>query len=444
MARLIDRLRPQDGERRASLSEYVQWVTSGDARFPRTGSGLLPSGLSFTMSSQPAEAIAEDFVGYVDGIYKRNGVVAAVELVRLSVFAEARFLFQRLREGRPGDLFSLPSLSILERPWEGGTTGDLLARMIVDADMAGNFYGVAIDGEIVRLRPDWVEIILEPRMVGGDQVGYRRVGYAYYEGGPQRGKRPAVFLPDEVAHFAPIPDPIATYRGMSWLTPVIREVQADGAMTRHKQKFMENAATPNVAVSLAKEITPEQFEAFVERMDAQFRGPEAAGKTLYTAGGADVTVIGADLKQLDFKVVQGAGETRIAAAAGVPPVIVGLSEGLQAATYSNYGQARRRLADGTMRPLWRNAAGSLESIVRPPPDARLWVDTRDIPFLREDSKNVAEIQQTRASAIRSLVEAGYEPDSVRDAIVNDDLTMLTHTGLFSVQLNPANHTPPDD
>ena len=31
----------------------------------------------------------------------------------------------------------------------------------------------------------------------------------------------------------------------------------------------------------------------------------------------------ANLKELDFKSTQGAGETRIAAAAGVPPVIVG-------------------------------------------------------------------------------------------------------------------------
>jgi hypothetical protein len=63
------------------------------------------------------------------------------------------------------------------------------------------------------------------------------------------------------------------------------------------------------------------------------------------------------MKQIDFKVTQGHGETRIAAAAGVPPIIVGLSEGLEAATYSNYGQARRRFADVTMRPLWRERGG---------------------------------------------------------------------------------------
>ena len=57
-----------------------------------------------------------------------------------------------------------------------------------------------------------------------------------------------------------------------------------------------------------------------------------AYKTLYLGGGADAKIIGSNMQQLDFKTVQGHGETRIAAAAGVPPIIVGLSEGLEAAT----------------------------------------------------------------------------------------------------------------
>jgi phage portal protein BeeE len=118
-------------------------------------------------------------------------------------------------------------------------------------------------------------------------------------------------------------------------------------------------------------------------------------KTMYLAGGTKMEVVGSNLQQIDFKAVQGAGETRIAAAAGVPPVIVGLSEGLQAATYSNYGQARRRFADNTMRPLWRNFAGSLETIVPPPPGSRLWYDDRDIQALAEDKKDLAEVRSSR-------------------------------------------------
>lgn len=417
------------------------------------GGHQYPLGYTTTYGVEKAEPIGNGFADYVTNGLQANGVVWSVERVRMSVFAEARFQFQQLRNGRPGDLFGTPDLGLLERPWVGGTTGDLLSRMILDADFAGNSYTANIAGEAVRLRPDWVDIVLEDRMApygldGGDvHVGYRRVGYFYYEGGKGLSRSPAVFLPDEIAHFAPMPDPLATWRGMSWLTPVIREIQADGAATRHKQKFFENAATPNLAVSLKdslKDITPAQFKAFIDEIDAQHRGLENAYKTLYTAGGADVQVIGADMRQLDFKVTQGAGETRIAAAGGVHPVLVGLSEGMQGSSLNagNFGAARRSTADITFRPLWRNVAGSLETLVKTPADARLWVDTRDIGFLREDEKDAAAIQATRASTIRQLVDAGYKPDSVVAAVNAEDFSLLVHSELYSVQLQPPGATQP--
>jgi phage portal protein BeeE len=163
-----------------------------------------------------------------------------------------------------------------------------------------------------------------------------------------------------------------------------------------------------------------------------------AYKTLHLYPGADATVVGSDLRSVDFRQVQGAGETRIAAAAGVPPVIVGLSEGLQAATYSNYAQARRRFADGTIHPLWQNAAGSLEALATSPgDDVRLWYDASDVPFLREDEKDAAEIASTQANTINSLVTAGYTPTSAVAALEASDWRLLEHSGLYSVQLQPA-------
>jgi hypothetical protein len=169
-------------------------------------------------------------------------------------------------------------------------------------------------------------------------------------------------------------------------------------------------------------------------MEAGHTGSANAYRTLYMDGGADATVIGANMQQLEFKITQGAGETRIAAAAGVPPIIVGLSEGLQAATYSNYGQARRAYADLWARPTWRNVAASLAVIVRVPGGAELWYDDEDIPFLAEDEKDQADIAFVEAQTIRQLVDAGFKPASVIKAITSNDMTMLTHSGLYSVQL----------
>ncbi|MGE3810998.1 MAG: phage portal protein [Candidatus Nanopelagicales bacterium] len=430
-------LRPGSGrtEQRFNWDDYAKTV--GDFGFG--------SGLTLTDKGQPAEKVEANFQGLVQGALKRNGVIFACELARISVFSEARFQFRRLRNGRPGDLFGTSALSILERPWAGATTGDLLTRMLLDADFAGTAYvnrrQVPGRGErLRRLRPDWVTIVMgsyeDPGMDAWD-LDSDLLGYIYQPGGFASNAEAEILLPDEVAQFSPFPDPMANYRGMSWLQPVIRELQADGSATDHKLKFFEHGATPNLVVSVDSKVSLDNFKKFKAAMDHEHAGVLNAYKTLYLGGGADAKVVGADFRQLDFKVTQGGGETRIAAAAGVPPIIVGLSEGLASATYSNYGQARRRYADGTVRPLWRNAAGSLAAIVPPPQDSELWFDTRDVAFLREDSKDAATIQQTKANTVRTLVDAGYKPETVVAAVEAEDMTLLEHSGLYSVMLQPA-------
>ena len=119
-----------------------------------------------TWGKTPAETIGSDFEGMVDGALKGDSVVSAVELVRMSVFSEARFQWQRLTNGRPSDLFGTPELAILERPWMGGTTGDLLARMLLDADFAGSAYHVEIDGHRYSAPHPLVGQKLEARMTG--------------------------------------------------------------------------------------------------------------------------------------------------------------------------------------------------------------------------------------------------------------------------------------
>src|SRR5215212_160047 len=384
-------------------------------------------GLSYSMGlnqtiSGTTEEIPSDFAGLVEMAYKRNGVVFACMLVRQLLFSEARFQFRTMARGRPGELFGTRALRSLERPSPGKTTGHLLTRMIQDADLSGNWYGALRAGGLIRrLRPDWVTIVggSDDDPVSDTQIGdidVDVIGYLYHPGGRGSGRRPEVLLPEFVAHFAPVPDPLATWRGMSWLTPVIREVMGDQSMTEHKLKFMDQGATPNVIVSTDIEDADE-FERWTKLFSSQTEGAGNAYKNMYLGAGARAEVVGATLRQVDFRGVQGAGETRVAAAAGVPPVIVGLSEGLAAATYSNYGQARRRLADGTMRPLWREAAGALATLLAVPARSELWYDDRDIAFLQEDQKDAAEVQSTQAQTIAALVREGFTPESVVKSVM---------------------------
>lgn len=402
------------------------------------GGNRYPIGFgSSTLGS--TQSIGNSFDGYVSQAYQSNGVVFACEVSRLMLFTEAQFQYRRFNNGRPGDLFGDGSLGILHRPWPGGTASDLLAINLLDADFAGNAFTHRRGDQLVRLRPDWTTLVFgsnrEPQDTTPWDLDARLIAYLYQEGGTAGGKDPVVLDPRTVSHFMPLPDPLSPRRGMSWLTPVLREVMGDAAATDYKSALYENGAVVNLSIEYDAATTLEVFNTLVDAFGEKHEGLENAYKTLHLLGG-HAEPLGLNFTELDFKGVQGAGETRIAAAANVPPVIVGLSEGLQAATYSNYSQARRRFADLFARPMWRSMCGSLEAIVPPPSGAELWYDDRDIAFLREDSKERAETQQLEAVTIKQLIDAGYKPETVVAAVTSGDYTKLVHTGLYSVQLQP--------
>lgn len=414
-------------ERRFSVDDYL-------AQF---GFGGLPYSVIGTNTNTDREQVENSFTGYVRSAYKSNGIVFAAMLARLMIFGEARFQFQRLRDGKAGDLFGTRELAALEKPWPNGTTGELLARMIQDADLAGNFYAPREGKRLRRLRPDWVQIVLTAPP--SEAVQSDIVGYLYYPGGIGSGVTPQPYSIDEMCHWCPIPDPEAQYRGMSWITPVLREIQSDRYATEHKARFFENGATLSTVISLKETVGETQFRKFLDIFKKNHEGVDNAYRNLVVGGGADVKVVGADLQQLDFKATQGAGETRVASASGVHPVILGTSEGLAGSSLNagNFNSARRLTADKTMRPLWRSACAALSTIVKVPDDARLWYDERDISFLREDRGDLAKIQQTEAVTLRSLIDGGFLPDSVTAAVMNYDWKLLQHSGNLSVQLQPA-------
>ena len=430
MANLLETIR------RGRAADFSQISLEEWASYFQFNGLSYPLGLNQTFTGQAQEQIPPVFSGIANGAFKANGIVYACVVARNWLFSEAVFKFRPLSSYAPGDLFGSGALSLLEEPWTGGTTRKLLQRMDMEAQLAGNSYVYRESAQVLRLlRPDWVTIVLgSPRPDGkvGD-IDTEVIGYAYRPNGVED---PVPILPEQIAHFMPVPDPVFPWRGMSWLQPVLDEVTADGAAMTHKRKFFENGATANMVVTVDPSTSPEDFKEFMEMFKQGHRGAAKAYETLFLAGGADAKVVGADLKQLDFKVTQGHGETRICAAARIPPIIVGVSEGLASATYSNYGQARRAYADATMRPLWASACETLATHVDGPAGSTLWYDERQISFLQEDQKDLAEIQQTQAQTMRALIDAGYEPTSVVAAVQSGDMGALKHTGLYSVQLQP--------
>lgn len=392
--------------------------------------------------------VADDYLGLVEGTFKRNPIIFAAVVARMHLFSEARFQFRdrAANGGRPGKLFGSAELAPLETPWRNGTTGDLLSIGEVMVSCGGNAFTTRIGDRLKPLRPDFMTMIIDTPE--GDRMGpwspdAEVLGYAY---NPIGSGEPRFFLPEEMAHYAPIPDPAAPWRGMSWITPVIEEVLADRQMTAHKRKYLEVGGAPAFAVKFPAENL-EKFDEWVDKFEDRREGKHGNPyRTLFLTSAADLVPLGSNLQEIDFANVLAGGETRIAAAARVHPALLALSDALKGSALNagNLKEVRRIFASMTMRPLWRNYAGSIATLINVPPAAELWYDDRDIPALQEDESERAEALQTQAATIWTLVQAGYEPDAAVDAVTGGDLSGLkgNHSGLTSVQLQQPGSSPP--
>jgi phage portal protein BeeE len=406
--RLLDRLIRRDG--------YWEGMASGAAV------------LTTSYASSDREAVMPQMTAWAQQAWGSNAVIFGAFLVRMALFSEATLQFQAKDDKH---LFGNQSLAKLEQPFgPNTTTGHLLSRMEQDAGLTGNSYTWDAPGEdrLVRLRPDWTTIVSELVTVSGGGQYRRKVGYWVEPPKTAISQGTGQFYPaDEVVHWAPVPDPAAEFRGMSWLTPVYRDVLGDDGLSKYKIKYLQNSASPNLLIRYAQKLSSGTVDSVRERMHARYGGVDNAFKTLVLDQGADVTVIGNSLQQMDFANVGAAGVERILAAAGVPGVLVGL-EPLRGAG-RGYQESMQKFANLWGRPQWRSVCGALSQLVDVPAGNRLWFDTSDIAALQDGETARAQAALVRAQALLALVQAGYTHESAVAAVEAMDLSQLEAGGV---------------
>lgn len=415
------------------FNQWTQWMTYGGLGYPL---------INTTMNKTREEKVVRD--NRTAG--KFTSTTFSLIVARMQVFAQTRFQWTHLQGSDPGDLFGSRELQCLERPWSGGTTHNLLKRMEWFASTSGQAYVRRRANQCFMLEPTWTTVVLgsqEDSENPAYAADIEKVGYLY---GPPGG-RVQFFNPQQVAHYAPIPDPDCAWLGQSWITPIMRELMADLAAIDHKDEFFRNAATPNLAIKFDAAQDIERVRQFIELLEEEHAGIANAYKTMYLGGGADPVAVGLNFKDMDYAVLQANAELRMASAAGVPASWMGFSEGLKGSALNagNFDSSRRRFSDGTMVDLWADAAGSLEVLLTKPdsdPRTHLWYDMR-VPFMRQDAQDKATVQQSEATTISILIREGFTPESAVLAVRNSDWNLLEHTGLTSIQLQPPGPGEPD-
>jgi len=408
MATMLDRLL-----RRATYPGTYSEADYSGAQYVTTGGAT--TGPAGNRESSPPGIVRE-----ARAAYKANGIVFACLAVQQWLLSEARFKFQSKVDDH---LFGDQSLAIVENPWPNGDSGDLLARMGRDGALGNAWIRKVVpaaggDAQLIDMRPEAVTIISQE--LPDDQGRVYRVPIGYAEDmGP--GREPQFYSVDEVGHYAPLPDPDARWRGMSWLTPILREVHADQALTGYKAFHLDNGAQPGLTVKYSMKLSEPTVETLRKRIRARYGGPENAGNVLILDEGADVSATGSTLEQLQADAVTKAGERRICAAAGPGMLIIcGFEQG-------DYMHAVRQMADLWARPHWRMICSALEHLV--PTSAtsapvRLWYDVDGVAALREGELERSQSFLVRMQGLASAVQAGFSRESAILAADSGDISLL--------------------
>ena len=233
-------------------------------------------------SGRHKEGIPAGVVRSAREAYSANGIVFACIVARIALLSQGRFLLESTADEHT---FTDQRLSILEYPWPGATTAELFARMEHDVCTAGNSFIRKVapsDGSdplLVQMRPDCVTIVSEERLDDAGRIYKVPVGYAE-DLVPQgiSDREPQVYGTDEVAHFSPVPLGAGSFRGETWLTSVLREVNADIALTQYKTVHVARGAMPGMIVKYSQKLSQTVVDRLKKRFDALYSGPENSGK----------------------------------------------------------------------------------------------------------------------------------------------------------------------
>ena len=437
--KFLNRLMPPApvAERHGYGGGFDNYVKVAGNTYPRT---------DFMAGSAPDRADGT-FVDLVNKIHKQSGVIPAAVYARAALVSQTRFRFAH---------WSVPVTSVVPsststmdlRALNAVGRSQLLHRMEQDISYAGNAFLVrGRNGARHRLDPSRVTFVLgsdstptwDQDVLASVPYDMTTIGIVYNPNVDARGTAErVVFLPGEFAHFMPEPDPIASWRGESWVASLTAEAALEGQIVNHQSKFFTRGTVPSL-VFLTDGMDDEQLSDASQRAGEVFGGTENAFKNMFLSGVTDVRNVSADFSSIGFDSLHGSIEVAVSMRSRIPAAILGTRDSLAGSSLNagNFNSARRLLTDGFLNPHTWALCDALTPLATPPSaGVTLAPDLSGVMFLQEDAADAAAILQVQMATIGSAVTSGYDPTDAVGKVVAGDLTGLKHTGLASVQLQP--------
>lgn len=246
--------------------------------------------------------------------------------------------------------------------------------------------GDPLTGEVIELWPVSPSKMTPLRYKGSPNFidAYRY----YYANGKYTDVNPV-----NIIHFKQGIDDENHMLGCSNLRKVAREIATDMAATRFADRLLANGGTASMVVSYPPDsnVTPEEAAVVKAALKAEFTG-DNVGAIGVVNNGATATRMAFSPADMDLTALHKLPESRIAAIIGIPAIVAGLGVGLDAGTYSNFGQAREQFTEMFLLAEWADDGETLThqllSDFTTAEDEYLGFDIRDARALQTDENDL--------------------------------------------------------
>lgn len=155
-----------------------------------------------------------------------------------------------------------------------------------------------------------------------------------------------VFDREEIIHWKGLDiDPDNEAWGMSPIENSLWEARTDLAAMLSNYFFFENDAVPSVQYILDDNIDEDDAKKVVEMIKKQFKGPKNRHKSAVMKGVKEIKTIRISQKDMEYIIGRKFSTSKICAGFGVPPVMLGYTEGVN---YTNHEGQRQNFYEGTV------------------------------------------------------------------------------------------------
>jgi HK97 family phage portal protein len=289
----------------------------------------------------------------------------------------------RVVDPEGGSLPDHPARDLFARPNDELSEYDANEITLIQLMLAGNSFWQKVrsrGGLVVELWP-----IYHPhRMTPSVAKNGRLIGWEYQEEG-LNGER--YLIPKEDIVQYKYFHPLNPYMGLAPIAAATRAVYRDNQATDFISAFFQNAAVPQGLLKIKHRVQKDEAERVRALWRERYSGKRGWYEVAVLDADTEYQQLGLSQSEMGMPDLTNLNESRICAAFGVPPQLVGALVGLNNSTYSNYETGRRVFWEDTLSPLYTRLANVRNANLAP--DFGLKV--RHFPF-RWDFSQVTALQ----------------------------------------------------